>query len=195
MSDVPLLLAVFWGALNPPASVASLPEAFSAVARERRARLLVAAWAVAGALLVLATLLHEPLFDLLEISPPSFDVAAGIVMLAGAVRPLVRGRAIEETTASLVGGGWRAALAPLAVPLLATPAALAAAVSYGERSDEGATIVVALAISGLGALLLAAEPLLRPRAGRAIFEALARLTGALLVAASIGLIVDGVLTI
>ena len=195
MGEVPLLLAVFWGALNPPASLASLPDAFTAVARERRARLLLAAWAVAAALLVLAALLHEPLFELLEVSPPSFDVAAGLVMLVGAVRPLVRGRAIDETAASLVGGGWRAALAPLAVPLLATPAALAAAVSYGERSGEGATISVALAISGLAALLLAAEPLLRPRAGRAVFEALARLSGALLVAAAVGLIVDGVLTI
>ena len=195
MAEVPLLLAVFWGALNPPASVAALPDAFAAVARERRARLLLAAWAVAAAPLVLAALLHAPLFELLEVSPPSFDVAAGLVMLVGAVRPLVRGRAIDETAASLVGGGQRAALAPLAVPLLATPAALAAAVSYGERSGEGATIVVALAISGLAALLLAAEPLLRPRAGRAVFEALARLSGALLVVAAVGLIVDGVLTI
>ena len=116
-------------------------------------------------------------------------------MLVGAIRPLVRGRAIEETTASLVDGSARAALAPLAVPLLATPAALAAAVSYGERSGEGATIVVVLAIAGLAALLLAAQPLLHARAGRAAVEALARLSGALLVATAVGLIVDGVLTI
>ena len=195
MSELPLLLAVFWGALNPPASLASLPNSFGGVAREQRARLLVAAWALAAALLALAALLHEPLFDLLEVSPPSFDVAAGIVMLVGAVRPLVHGRAIEETTASLADGGRRSALAPLAVPLLATPAALAAAVSYGERAGEGATIAVAIAIAGLAALLLAAQPLLGTCVGRAIFEALARLGGALLVVSAIGLIVDGVFTI
>ena len=195
MGEVPLLLAVFWGALNPAASAASLPDSFAEVGRERRAQLLVGAWAAAAALLVLAALLHEALFDLLEVSPPSFDVAAGIVMLVGAVRPLARGRAIEETTASIIDGSWRAALAPLAVPLLATPAALAAAVSYGERSGEGATIAVALTIAGLAALLMAAVPLLRRQAGRAAFEALARLSGALLVVSAIGLIVDGVLTI
>ena len=195
MSELPLLLAVFWGALNPPASVASLPDSFAEVARERRARLLAAAWALAAALLALAALLHEPLFDLLEVSPPSFDVAAGIVMLVGAVRPLVRGRAIEETTASLAGGGWPATVAPLAVPLLATPAALAAAVSYGERSGAGATIVVAIAIAGLAALLLTAQPLLATRGGRALYEAGARLGGALLVVSAIGLVVDGALTI
>ena len=136
MSDVPLLLAVFWAALNPPASVASLGEPFAALPERRRAGLLATASLVAGALLLLAVVLHEPLLELLEVSPPSFDVAAGLVMLIGAVRPLVRGRAIEEATAATATDGWRAALAPLAVPLLATPAGLAAAVAYGERAGS-----------------------------------------------------------
>ena len=47
----------------------------------------------------------------------------------------------------------------------------------------------------VAALLLAAQPLLRARVGRSPAEGLARLTGVLLVAVAVGLIVDGVLTI
>ena len=195
MSDVPLLLVVFWAALNPPASLASLGEPFATLPERRRRELLAASFAIAAALLLLAVALHEPLLDLLELSPPSFDVAAGIVMLAGAVRPLVRGRAIEEATASMADGGRRSAIAPLALPLLATPAAFAAAIAYAERAGEPETAIVAIALVALAALSLAWQPQLLARAGRAPIDGLARLTGALLVAVAVGLIVDGVLSI
>ena len=116
MSDALLLLAVFWAAINPPASVASLPDAFEGIERETRRALAATAWVVAAALLALAALLHGPFLDLLDVSAPSFDIAAGIIMLAGAARPLLRGRAVEEVTASLLDASPRAAIVPLAVP-------------------------------------------------------------------------------
>ena len=196
MSEVPLLIAVFWAALNPPASMASLPADFAGLASDRRARLLIVAWGAAIGLLALVAALHQPLFDLLEVSAPSFDVAAGLVMLVGAMRPLLRGRAIDEHAASMLEGGRPlGALAPLAVPLLATPAALAAAISYGERAGTGPTIAVAAGLVTVGALGLWVSANLASSPARAVVEALARLTGALLIAVAVGLIVDGVLTI
>lgn len=195
MSDVPLLLIVFWAALNPPALLASLGEPFAALPERRRGELLAAAFALAAALLLLAVLLHEPLLDLLEVSPPSFDVAAGIVMLVASLRPLMRGRAIEEATAAMADGGRRSAVAPLALPLLATPAAFAAAIAYAARAGEPESAVVAIALVALAALSLVWQPQLLARVGRAPIEGLARLSGALLVAVAVGLIVDGVLSI
>ena len=195
MTDTLLLVAVFWAAINPPASLASLPDSFDGVERRRRTAMLIGGWVVAAALLALAVVLRQPFLDLLEVSASSFDIAAGIVMLAGAWRPLLRGRAIEEATASLLDAPPRAALAPLAVPLLASPAALAAAVAYGERAGEGATIAVALIVAGVSALSMASEPVLRSRHRQPIAGALARLTGALLVAVAVRLIVDGVLNV
>ena len=195
MTDTLLLVAVFWAAINPPASLASLPDSFEGVERHRRTALLIGGWVVAVALLALAVVLRQPFLDLLEVSASSFDIAAGIVMLAGAWRPLLRGRAIEEATASLLDATPRAALAPLAVPLLASPAALAAAIAYGERSGEGPTIAVAAAVSGVAVLAVVVGPLLRWRHRQPLDAALARLTGALLVAIAVGLIVDGVLNV
>ncbi len=195
MSDVLLLLAVFWAAVNPPASIASLPDGFEGMDPGGRRRLLVGGWLAAGVLLVAATMLHGQFLDLLGVAAPSFDIAAGIVMLAGAWRPLLRGRAIEESTASLLDTSDRAALIPLALPLLASPAALAAAISHGARVGEGETIVVALVVAGLAALAMGTEPLLQWRHRQPVAGVLARLTGALLVFVAVSLIVDGVFSV
>lgn len=193
MSELPLLLIVFWAALNPPASAASLASV--ALPGEQRTRLLASAAAIAAALLLLAAVLHGPLLDLLDVSAASFDIAAGIVMIAGAARPLLRGRAIEEAIADAAGDGRRAILAPLAVPLLATPAALAAAVSWGERAGEAPTALVAVALVALTAHWLARGPQPRSRAGRAALDALARVTGALLAVLAVGLVVQGIMAV
>lgn len=195
MSDVLLLLAVFWAAVNPPASIASLPDGFEGIDPGGRRRLLVGGWLAAGALLVVATMMHGQLLDLLGVAAPSFDIAAGIVMLAGAWRPLLRGRAVEESTTSLLDTTDRAALIPLGVPLLATPAALAAAISHGGRVGEGETIVVALVVAGVAALAMGAEPLLQWRHRQAVAGVLARLTGGFLVFIAVALIVDGVFSV
>ena len=194
MSELPLLLIVFWAALNPPASAASLASATLPPSRQTD-RLLAAAGVIAAALLLLAAVLRGPLLDLLDVSAASFDIAAGLVMLAGAVRPLLRGRAIEEGIASAAGDGRRAVLAPLAVPLLATPAALAAAVSWGERAGEAQTAIAAIVLVALSALWLARAPQPSSRAGRAALDALARLTGVLLAVLAVGLVVRGVLAV
>ena len=194
MSELPLLLIVFWAALNPPASAASLAAA-EPLPPKGRAGLLAAAGAIAAALLLLAAVLHGPLLDLLDVSAASFDIAAGLVMLAGAARPLLRGRAIEESVAAAAGAGRHAVLAPLAVPLLATPAALAVAVSWGERAGEAQTAAVAIGLVALSALWLARAPQPQSRAGRAALDALARLTGVLLAVLAVGLVLRGVLAV
>ena len=194
MSELPLLLIVFWAALNPPASAASLASV-EPLAAGRRDGLLAAAGALAAALLLLAAVLHGPLLDLLDVSAASFDIAAGIVLVAGAARPLLRGRAIEEAIAAAAGDGRRAILAPLAVPLLATPAALVAAVSWGERAGEAQTALMAVVLVALTALWLARGPHPQSRAGRAALDALARLTGALLAVLAVGLVVQGIMAV
>ncbi len=194
MSELPLLLIVFWAALNPPASAASLASTDPLPPRQR-AGLLAAAGALAAVLLLLAAALHGPLLDLLDISAASFDIAAGLVMIAGAARPLLRGRAIEEAVASAAGEGRRAVLAPLAVPLLATPAAVAAAISWGERAGEAQTAAAAIVLVAASALWLARAPQPSSRAGLAALDALARLTGVLLAVLAVGLVVRGILAV
>ena len=192
MGDLALLAIVFSAAMNGPASVASRPDALAEAGHARRAVLSVGAWIAASAMLAAAVLLRGPLLDVLDISLPTLQIAAGVVMVVGALRPLAQGRAIDDATASLLDGSPRAAIAPLAMPLIASPAAIAAAMAYSERAGEGLTMAVAAAIAGFTALSLGVEPIPQSGHRRAFGAIFSRLAAVVLLVAAVALIVDGV---
>jgi small neutral amino acid transporter SnatA (MarC family) len=88
--------------------------------------------------------------------------------------------------------GWRAALVPVAVPLVLRPALILAAVS--AHADRGTGVVVAALAVAVTALSAAATAPTAGASGRALRWA-ARLTAAVLVATSVLLVVDGVLDV
>ncbi|MGH9234285.1 MAG: hypothetical protein ACRD0R_13235, partial [Acidimicrobiales bacterium] len=88
--------------------------------------------------------------------------------------------------------GWRAALVPVAVPLVLRPALILAAVS--AHADRGTGVVVVALAVAVTALSAAATAPTAGASGRALRWA-ARLTAAVLVATSVLLVVDGVLDV
>ncbi len=178
-------LAVFFFAAINPASVA-LATARRGADRDARPRWQTPAIAIVIAVVVYAAVAFgsERILDGLDIEPESFRVAAGIVMAAVGVLIIWRGAFDPQSE----DAGLQAAVFPLALPLLVSPAGLVAAVSYGA-DDGGGKALGALAVSlGIAAVLLVAHP---QRAMPAL-DAIARLTGALLVVVAAGLVVDGV---
>ena len=130
-----------------------------------------------------------PLLDLLDVSEPSFRIAAGVVAVLAGAADLFRRPPPAEPAPS----GRRAALIPVAVPLVARPALLVLALGVGADLD---VLVCAGAMAvGMGLLtgIVAAWPLDGP-GGRSLRWA-GRLLGAALVACGILLAVDGVLDV
>jgi small neutral amino acid transporter SnatA (MarC family) len=126
----------------------------------------------------------EPILDGLGVEPETFRVGAGVVFLVGGALAAWQGGAPHR-------GPWEGATAgvfPLGLPVLATAAAIAAAVTYGADRGEGETAAAAAIMLVVAALAIAL------RAGRweAACDALARVTGGLLVMVAAGLIVSGV---
>jgi small neutral amino acid transporter SnatA (MarC family) len=80
------------------------------------------------------------------------------------------------------------AVSPLGLPVLAPASALAAAVTYGADRGEGEALAAGAIMVIAGAALIAV------RAGRfeAVFDAVARVSGGLLVLVAAGLVVSGV---
>jgi hypothetical protein len=130
-------------------------------------------WALAvlaaAALVVVAVLVADPLLDALSISPPSFRLAAGIVLLAAGLKTLV----------------WPAPAPGPFVAVLVTPELAVAAISFG--ADEPAGKVLAAAALGLLPVLLAARAR-RPEASAVA----ARLLAALQIVAGVALGVNGI---
>ena len=185
MTDYLKLVLIFFAAVNPANVAVAMAAAPGASARDRRTMAVVGIVA-AGVLLAAAALASDRLLDLLDVAPETFRIAAGIVMVTAGVRALWgNSHGAEE-----VAEGWRGGLFPLGVPLLAGPAAVAATISYGV--DEGKGIAFGAVVP---AIILAAALCLASadrRALRSPLRAAMMLTGALLVGAGAGLVVEGV---
>jgi small neutral amino acid transporter SnatA (MarC family) len=136
-----------------------------------------------------AAALGGPVLDALDVSDPSFRLAAGIVAgLAGALDLFRRPPSPEPALA-----GRRAALIPFAVPVLARPALLV--IALGAGADQGVLVCAGAMVAGVALLtgLVARVPTDGSR-GRALRWA-GRLLAAGLVAGGVLLTVDGILDV
>jgi small neutral amino acid transporter SnatA (MarC family) len=167
-------------ALNPARAAFGVPRAERSV--------VAAGGAIGGLLVCAAALAGGPLLDALDVSEPSFRVAAGIVAALAGAADLVRRPPAPEPALP----GRRAALIPVAIPIVARPAllvlALGAGADRGVLVSAGAMVGVALLVG-----LTARWPTDGP-AGRALRWA-GRVLAAMLVAGGVVLTIDGVVDV
>ena len=180
MTDFLQLLVFLVAAVNPAAAAGAAEPA----GRAFSTRILGVGAVVAVVLVGGAALLADPILDGLGVEPETFRVGAGVVLLIGGALAVWNGATPHR-------GPWegdRVAFFPLGLPVLATPAALAAAVSYGADEGAGETLTAAAIALAVAIGLLAA------RAGRfeAATDGVARVTGGVLIMVAAGLIVSGV---
>ncbi len=108
-------------------------------AADRRVVLLgIAAVAVTAAVLAQAS---RGLVDFLSVSPPTFWVAAGVVMAAAGLTGVVRGVGRPWP----VDSGSRSAFVPIAFPILSTPALVMHSLASGLEYQLGSVIALLLA--------------------------------------------------
>jgi small neutral amino acid transporter SnatA (MarC family) len=174
-------------ALNPARAAFGIPRA------GRSPRTTVGLAAVGGALAGVAAFavaaLADPLLDALDVSEPSFRAAAGIVAAVTGAADLFRRPPPPEPSLA----GWRAALVPVAIPVVARPALVVLALAAGAEQDlavsAGAIAAAVAMLVGLTAVCPSAGP-----AGRALRWA-SRLLAAGLVACGVVFTIDGVLDV
>ncbi|MGH2713055.1 MAG: hypothetical protein ACRDM7_04070 [Thermoleophilaceae bacterium] len=182
-----LWAAVLALALNPARAAFGVPRA------GRSPRTVVGVAAVGGVIgglaVCAAAAAGGPLLEALDVSEPSFRIAAGIVAgLAGAADLFRRPPKPEPALA-----GWRAALIPVAIPLVARPALLVLALGAG--ADRG--VLVSAGAMAIGIALLTGLAARWPTDGPAgrVLRWAGRLLAAALVACGVILTVDGVLDV
>jgi small neutral amino acid transporter SnatA (MarC family) len=182
-----LWAAVLLLALNPARAAFGVPRTGSAP--RTAAGLAVAGGLIGGLIVCAAAAVADPLLDALDVSEPSFRTAAGIVAVIAGVADLFRRPPSPEPALP----GRRAALVPVAIPLVARPALLVIALGAGADRDilltAGAMALGIALLTGLSAAGTADGP-----RGRTLRWA-ARLFGAGLVACGVLLTIDGVLDV
>ncbi len=184
--------ALLWAAalllaLNPARAAFAVPRA----GRSRRELLGVAALggALGGLVVCAVAAAGDPLLDALDVSEPSFRLAAGLVAAVAGVADLFRRPPSPEPALP----GWKAALVPVAVPAVARPALLVMAVGAG--ADQ--SLLVPAGAMAVGVALLTGLAARSPAAGtwgRTLGWA-RRLLAAGLLACGVLLALDGLLDV
>ena len=174
-------------ALNPARAAFGIPRAGRS---SREVAWLCAVSGAIGGLAVCAfAALGDPVLDTLDVSTPAFRTAAGVIaLLAGAIDLFRRPPHPEPALP-----GRRAALVPVALPLVARPTLLVMALGAG--ADQGALVAVGAMAIGIAILTpLAARAAMDGPKGHAL-RWLARLFAAGLIACGVLLTIDGVLSV
>jgi small neutral amino acid transporter SnatA (MarC family) len=151
---------------------------------------LAAAGGLIGGLAVCAVAAAgDPLLDALDVSEPSFRTAAGIVAVLAGAADLFRRPPPPEPSLP----GWRAALVPIATPLVVRPALVVLALGAG--ADRDVLLTAGAMVVGIALLTaLTAVQATEGAQGRVLRWAV-RLSGAGLVACGVLLTIDGVLDV
>ena len=171
-----LLLLAFAAAVNPCRTRLGLPAAKSAVPLGALVAL------AAGAALAS---LGDPLLGALDVSPESFRLAAGAVLLIEGTRDVVLPRPATEP----VLPGLGAALVPIAFPLLLRPGPVVLALAAG---GDGIAWKGIAALAVALALVVIAGAVPTDTRGESLLEGGSRLLAALEVTAGIALGLDAI---
>lgn len=188
MIDFAATFVYFFAVIDPIGTV----PVFIAVTRkheEHRRRIALTATAVAAMILVFFVVIGEILLTAMGIGLPSFQVAGGIVLFLFALT-MIFGSSKPEDELQLAKRAEDRAVFPLAVPSIASPGAMLAAVLLTENArfslvEQAATTVTMLAVL----LVTLALMLLASRVHRIIGD-----TGASVISRVMGLILASVAT-
>ncbi len=175
--------------LDPVGNIPAFLAVLNHVPPERHTRIIAREMVIALATLILFLLLGQYILAALQVSYGSLGVAGGIIMFLIALRmvfPLPKGAASED----LDGEPF---IVPLAIPLVAGPAAMATLMLLMAHKPANwpqwlAALLLAWAVSG--AILLSAERLGR-LLGKRTLNAIERLMGLILTAVAVEMFING----
>jgi len=168
--------------------------------RQARRSVAVRASIIAGAILIGTALIGDWLLGTLEISLSAFRIAGGLLLFSIAtemvfgVRSRHEGEAAEEAMEERVRN---VAAFPLAIPLLAGPGAITAAVLLAGRAERdpvllGMLIVVIVAVAAASFVSFALAERIGRLLGMTGNIVLSRLLGVLLAALAVQYVIDGI---
>jgi multiple antibiotic resistance protein len=166
----------------------------------QRRRVALRGVVVAAAILVGFALVGEALLAWLGVGMPAFRIAGGLLLLVIAGEMLFERRnerRAQRADSAAVGEADALAVFPLAVPLLAGPAALTATVlmmseQAGDTAAQATVLATLLVVMAIAAALLLAAARVASLLGRGAIDVMTRLLGIVLAALAVQFVLDGV---
>jgi len=183
-----------WAVIDPIGTIPVFLAITAAMIHRDARRMAREAVLVAGGVLIGFVMLGQLLLQAMHISIGSFQVAGGLVLFLLAMM-MIFGHV--RTNQSDQEEGHNPAIFPLAMPLIAGPGAILAAVVLTDNDryaipHQVRTVFVILGVLFIQWVLLRFATSVQRRLGRGVMNILSRVTGLLLAALSVETIVGGV---
>ena len=153
MDEFIAVFVVFFSVIDPIGTVPVYIAVTSQVQKKERNLLAAKAVLFAGAILLFFILVGELILDVLEIPLPAFQIAGGIVLFLFALS-MIFGDSKPEQEVKLVRTATETAVYPLAVPSIASPGAMLAAVLLTENAVYSVQEQVVTSLAMLSVLLI-----------------------------------------
>ncbi len=183
--------------VDPPGTVPSFLALTASYTPARRRRTALVACVTATLTLAAFALVGTYLFRYLGLTLAAFQIAGGLILFLVSLDMIRAERKTQENAAELAEGATAGdvAVAPLAIPLLAGPAALSTVAVLMSRADSWDKVVSVFAAIGLTGgvaylTLLLANPIQR-RLGTTGIHVLGRVLGLVLAGIAVQFVLDG----
>lgn len=145
---------------------------------------------IALAIIILFNFLGNFLLDLLKIQRPTLLISGGIILFIIAIRMIFPAEHEESSTHS---SSKEPFIVPLAIPMVAGPAVLAAVMLYSyQDKSEWITIASIVLAWGASTLILLCSPYLKKLLGPSGLIACEKLMGLILVLLSVQMFLEGI---
>lgn len=186
----------FFAVIDP---IGTLPV-FVAVTRSHdeatRRRMAIVATAVAAAILVFFVIAGEFILSAMSVPLAAFKVAGGIVLFLFALT-MIFGESKPEEELRLVESADEGAIYPLAVPSIAGPGSMLAAVLLTENArfgfvEQALTTGVMLFVLGLTFVLMLSAGWIQRRIGQSGASVVSRVMGLILASVSVEAVLSGI---
>jgi multiple antibiotic resistance protein len=183
--------------VDPPGTVPAFIALTSRYPAAKRRKTAFVASLAATAILMGFAAAGSVIFRVLGLTLPAFQIAGGLVLFVVALDMIRARRSTQEDPADLSEGSAAAdvAIAPLAIPMLAGPAALSTVtvlMAQAKTSAEVAVVFLAIGLTGVVcyATLRLAEPI-QKRLGTTGVHVLDRVLGLVLAGIAVQFILNG----
>ncbi len=183
--------------VDPPGCIPAYLALTARYDKQRRKRTALIACIAATLTMMSFGIIGTTLFHFLSLTLPAFQIAGGLVLFLVAIDMIRAQRSTQEDPEEMKEGKTSSdvAIAPLAIPLLAGPAALstvAVLMSKAQDWGEKGLVHVAIILTGLVSYITfrLAEPI-QKRLGTTGIHVLGRVLGLVLAGIAVQFVIDG----
>ena len=187
---------VFFSVIDPIGTVPVFIAVTAGMERAEKMKTALQSVLIATAVLIFFVIAGEPILSSMDIPLPAFEIAGGIVLFLFALT-MIFGESKSEEELKMVASTQNQAVFPLAVPSIASPGAMLAAVMQTQNAlydiaEQVQVTAMMLAVMGVTLVLMLGSSFVYRLIGDAGASIISRVMGLILASVAVASVLDGI---